>query len=76
MPEFFKYNKCLDVLVCVNSKMRSKSVMHISPIVRIKLSMRKRDVSELARKICAPNSMLKCFKRILRRSVSLIASMT
>jgi len=44
--------------------MRSRSVMHISPLVKIRLRMRRREVSELAKKIWAPNSMLKCFNLI------------
>lgn len=64
MPEFLRYNKWREVLVCVNSKMCSRSVMHISPLVKIRFKMRRREVSEQARKICAPRSILKCFNRI------------
>lgn len=35
--------------------------MHISPFVMMRCRMRRREVSEQARKICAPRSMLKCF---------------
>ena len=64
MPEFLRYNTCREVFVCVNSRMCSKSVMHISPLVRMRLRMRSLEASEQARKIWAPKSRLKCFNRI------------
>ena len=38
--------------------------MHISPLVKMRFRIRRREVSEQARKICAPKSTLKCFSLI------------
>lgn len=42
--------------------------MHISPLVIMRWRMRKREVSEQARKIWAPRSMLKCFSLTMQNT--------
>jgi len=57
-----------EVLVCVKSRIFSRSVIHISPFTKIRCRMRNRPSSAQALKICDPRVRLKLFRRMVHPS--------